>query len=90
MSNICLHFLISGRVQGVFFRDSTRRKAQELGVKGWVRNTHDGKVEVVACGSEDKIQELQAWLNHGPAAAEVEDVSLQSLDWQDHEDFVVK
>ena len=46
---ICKRFLVSGRVQGVFYRDSTRRQAQAQGISGWVRNLFDGRVEVLAC-----------------------------------------
>ncbi|MFP3928550.1 MAG: acylphosphatase [Desulfobacteraceae bacterium] len=69
-----LRLIIEGRVQGVFFRDSTRMKAEELGVKGWVRNRRDGTVEVVAEGPEDKVLELAAWCRQGPRAARVERV----------------
>ena len=71
MKKIRVHLIIEGRVQGVWFRESTRRKALSLGVYGWVRNLPDGTVEVVAEGDEDKVEELVKWCYKGPPAAEV-------------------
>lgn len=65
---------ISGRVQGVFFRDSTRRKAEQLGLAGYAVNCSDGTVEVVARGESEPLDRLAAWLSGGPRAARVDDV----------------
>lgn len=73
------HLTISGRVQGVFFRDFAQENAQILGIKGWVRNASDGTVEAVVQGEEDEIQELIKRLNQGPSSANVTDVKV---DWQ--------
>ncbi len=67
-----LHFLIQGRVQGVGFRWFVQREAGELGLRGWVRNTEDGEVEVVASGSEADLAELRASLRQGPRGARVD------------------
>lgn len=67
-------WLISGRVQGVFFRESTRRQAEPLGLSGHARNLPDGRVEVVACGPAAAVDELERWLQRGPTAARVDDV----------------
>jgi len=67
-------FLVSGRVQGVFFRASTRNEALRLGLNGYARNLTDGRVEVVACGPSETLRELERWLWQGPPAAQVEDV----------------
>ncbi|MEA5444777.1 acylphosphatase [Gammaproteobacteria bacterium AB-CW1] len=64
-------FLVSGKVQGVFFRASTRAEADSLGVSGWARNLPDGRVEVVAHGDADALEKLESWLWKGPPAAEV-------------------
>ena len=82
MSNIRIHRVIEGRVQGVWFRDSTRREAVSLGVFGWVRNRPDGTVEVVAEGPEDKVGKLASWCNHGPPAAGVSHVHETREKWQ--------
>jgi acylphosphatase len=75
MSTSCAkRYLISGVVQGVFFRASTRQEAQSLGLSGHARNLPDGRVEVVARGPGDKLQALEAWLWQGPPAAQVDDV----------------
>lgn len=76
-----IHLLISGRVQGVFFRANTKQKAQKLGLMGWVKNTPDGKVEAVAEGEQEAIQRLIEWAKQGPAVAEVEQVDI---DWKDY------
>jgi acylphosphatase len=67
-----LHFLIQGRVQGVGFRWFVQREAGELGLRGWVRNTEEGEVEVVASGSEADLAELRASLRQGPRGARVD------------------
>ena len=68
------HVRISGQVQGVFFRDSTRQKAEELGLAGWVKNLSDGSVEAVFEGPSDKVREMVSWCEEGPRNASVEDV----------------
>ena len=71
-------FLVSGRVQGVFFRASTRDAARALGLAGYARHLDDGRVEVVAQGSEDAIEALRAWLHDGPPQARVDQVERAS------------
>ena len=80
-------FTIKGRVQGVFFRDSTRRIAESLGITGHAINLSDGNVEVLACGEPAALNELAAWLENGPPMAVVTEVTEQSADWQDLERF---
>lgn len=70
------HLLISGRVQGVAFRYYTVNNAQNLGIKGWVRNCRDDQVEIVAEGEEDKLGKLIDWCYQGPRSAIVEKVDL--------------
>ena len=65
---------VSGQVQGVFFRDSTRQKAEELGLAGWVRNMPDGQVEALFEGPSDKVEEIVRWCKEGPQRASVENV----------------
>jgi len=69
-----LHFLIKGRVQGVGFRWYVHREASELDLRGWVRNTEDGEVEVVASGAEADLAELRASLRRGPRGSRVDRV----------------
>lgn len=69
---ICRRCFVQGRVQGVFFRASTARVAEELGVTGHARNLADGRVEVLACGPPDAVDELCQWLRHGPPSARVD------------------
>jgi len=70
------HIYVSGRVQGVFFRHNAQMKARELGLTGWVRNTEEGQVEVLAEGEEGRIEELIAWCKRGPSAASVDRVEV--------------
>ncbi|MBU2884326.1 acylphosphatase [Gilvimarinus agarilyticus] len=65
------HFLVQGRVQGVFYRRSTQECAQALGLTGWVRNLTDGRVELKATGTEQQLYQLESWLWRGPERANV-------------------
>ncbi|MFH1101192.1 MAG: acylphosphatase [Methanobacteriota archaeon] len=73
-----VHVLISGKVHGVWFRASTRQKAEQLGLLGWVKNTRDGKVEAVFEGEDDQIQRMISWCQHGPPLARVTNVDVQT------------
>ena len=68
--------LVSGEVQGVFFRHSTKREAERLSLVGWVRNNDDGSVEALAQGPKNKLEEFVAWCKKGPPAAEIERVEV--------------
>ncbi|MEH6577842.1 MAG: acylphosphatase [Amphritea sp.] len=70
----CLHLYVSGRVQGVWFRQSTKDAAEANGVCGWAKNLPDGRVEVMACGEEKGVRQLEAWLSIGPELATVAEV----------------
>ncbi len=78
MATICRRFLISGRVQGVFYRGSARRQAAALGLTGWVRNRADGCVELLACGDDEMLDELEKWLKIGPEYAKVTNIEVIS------------
>jgi acylphosphatase len=71
----CWKFQVDGRVQGVWFRESTRQQAELLGLCGHAINCPDGSVEVLACGEAESINVLAEWLQHGPRMAEVKTVS---------------
>jgi acylphosphatase len=68
--------VVHGRVQGVFFRDSTRRQAEKSGVAGWVRNREDGTVEAVFEGDDDAVARIVDWVREGPGHADVERVDV--------------
>jgi acylphosphatase len=78
-SNKCIRCHISGQVQGVFFRDTTQTKAQELGLAGFVRNLPDGRVEVYACGPDAQLDGLKEWLEKGPSKASVTTVNCEPV-----------
>jgi acylphosphatase len=69
--------VVSGRVQGVWFRASTRDRARSLGLDGWVRNLPDGRVEVLVSGPEAQVEALCAWLWQGPPLARVDEVACE-------------
>jgi acylphosphatase len=71
------HVYVSGQVQGVFFRDSARERAEQLGLAGWVRNLQDGRVEAIFEGPSEKVREMVRWCAEGPSHAEVEDVDAE-------------
>lgn len=72
----CKKCLVSGRVQGVFYRGSAAQRAHELGVRGFARNLPDGRVELLACGEDEAVQEFISWLWIGPSAAKVSAVEV--------------
>jgi acylphosphatase len=71
------HVYVSGRVQGVYFRASTRERAREAGVDGWVRNLADGRVEAVFEGSAEAVDSMVEWCHEGSSRARVEDVDVE-------------
>lgn len=77
MSDKRVRVEITGRVQGVFFRDSTRQQAEQLGVAGWVRNRSDGSVEGVFAGPSESVDRLVEWCRDGPSRADVDDLSVE-------------
>src|SRR5688572_27356842 len=76
---ICKRLLVSGRVQGVFYRASAAQRARELGVDGYARNLPDGRVEVLACGPAGAVDEMTSWLWTGSSASKVTDVQVETL-----------
>jgi len=75
-----VHVVISGRVQGVWFRATTKEKAEQLGLSGWVRNTPDGCVEAVFEGEETLVNEMIEWCHRGPPLSKVENVEVKKQD----------
>ena len=73
------HFIITGRVQGVFFRAKAQEKAQELNLTGWIKNCEGGSVEAHAEGTEKKLDTLEKWMQEGPPASHVKDVEAKSI-----------
>jgi acylphosphatase len=72
--------LVSGRVQGVFYRASAAQRARAAGITGHARNLPDGRVEVLACGAHGAVEEFIAWLWIGPSAAKVSDVAAEAIE----------
>ena len=91
MGKVRAHVLISGRVQGVFFRAYTQEAAWERGIRGWVMNTRDGRVEAVLEGEKEKVEDMLRWCHQGSPMSRVSKVRI---DWQEHtgefKDFSVR
>ena len=81
MANKRMRLIIKGRVQGVWFRDSTRTEAKRLGVKGWVRNLPDRSVEVVAEADENLLGQLLVYCRQGPPHAKVDKIEESWEEW---------
>ncbi|WP_336344397.1 acylphosphatase [Halalkalicoccus ordinarius] len=84
------HAFVTGRVQGVYYRASTRDAARERGVDGWVRNLEDGRVEAVFEGPREAVESMVEWCHEGSPAAEVEDVEAEFGDPQDEDGFEIR
>ena len=82
--------VVSGRVQGVWYRESCRREADTVGVTGWVRNTWDGKVEAALEGPRDAVDHVLAWMRIGPPRAHVTAVEVDSEEPAGETRFVVR
>ncbi len=82
VKNIRRHLIIEGRVQGVWFRESTRRQAASLGVSGWVKNRPEGTVEAVLEGPEDAVSRLVEWCKKGPSSASVTHLNETEEVWR--------
>ena len=83
-------FFVSGTVQGVFFRSSAKRHAEQLGLSGYARNLVDGRVEVLAHGRLDALDQFAAWLEDGPPNAQVIGVEVDAVSEQPEEGFHVR
>lgn len=75
------HIFASGKVQGVFYREKTRKQAEKIGVTGWVKNLADGRVEAIFEGDRDKVEKMVNWARKGPIWAKIEALDVV---WEDH------
>ena len=76
---VCKKCLVAGRVQGVFYRATAARRAQELAIRGYARNLPDGRVEVLACGEAESVRTFVGWLWTGSSAAKVTSVEVTDV-----------
>ncbi len=84
-----LQLLILGKVQGVFYRATAKKVAEELGVKGWIKNTKDNNVEAIITGTEEQVQQFIEWCKKGPARAQVSDVTIAKVDDENFDEFKI-
>lgn len=87
--DVCMRCLVSGRVQGVFYRASARREAEQLGLTGYARNLTDGRVEVLICGNSQAVNQMRAWLAKGPAGASVSSVACEAVPEHSYSGFTI-
>jgi len=85
-----IHFIVTGRVQGVFFRASCKKEADRLAVTGWVRNLPDGRVEGMASAAPEGLQAFQQWLNQGPPLAKVSNLQVSDQPEQQFDRFEIR
>ena len=85
-----VHVVVRGRVQGVYFRDYTRRQAQALGIRGWVRNQPDRSVEAVIEGEAGSVEAMLAWLNRGSPMSTVTAVETVEEEARGEQGFVIR
>lgn len=90
MTRQCRHAYVSGKVQGVYFRQATQEQADALDLDGWVRNLADGRVEVLFEGDTEAVARLQQWLQQGPEQAEVSSVEVSEAPLQGIAGFIVR
>jgi len=84
-----IHAFVEGRVQGVWYRDFTKRLAQEMGVTGWVKNIDDGRVELKAFGHDELLSRFTEKLHEGPPAADVTTIVITEISVERFESFDV-
>ncbi|GAC1422026.1 MAG: acylphosphatase [Flavisolibacter sp.] len=85
-----MQIIISGRVQGVFYRATALKQAKRIGLRGWIRNNEGGDVEAVATGSEAQLNEFIQWCWLGPAGAKVTRIDTRLIEFKFFENFVIK
>ena len=84
-----IRLTIKGKVQGVFYRATAKDVADQLGIKGWVKNLPDNKVEIKATASEEILQKFMNWCNQGPPRAKVNDVIVEELSLEEFKGFSI-
>ena len=88
--NKCIKIIVGGKVQGVFYRKSTKEKADEFGLVGTVRNNPDGSVTIIAQGSKEDINKLIKWCKTGPDDAEVSCLTTEEIDSVNNDHFAIE
>lgn len=85
-----IHFIVKGKVQGVYFRESARKEAEKLQLTGWIRNNADRTVEGIVCGQEPALQTFLHWCHKGPVLAKVTKVITTAAEASDFSNFEVR
>lgn len=89
MAKLCMHIYVDGKVQGVWYRASAQQQAQSVGITGWAKNLSDGRVELIACGEQQTVEQFIEWLWQGPVGARVTTVDCKPTAMEDFLSFKV-
>jgi acylphosphatase len=84
-----IHLIIQGKVQGVFFRVSARKKAVETNITGWVKNTPERHVEIIASGNDEQIKSFIEWCKNGPSSARVDNLIMKEMEEMHFDEFKI-
>ena len=87
---ICLRIQVFGKVQGVFYRATSKTKADELGLTGWVKNESDGTVSLFVKGESKKVEEMVEWCKEGPTFSKVDKVQYEEVEQEEFSDFEIR
>ena len=87
---ICLRIQVFGKVQGVFYRATSKTKADELGLTGWVKNESDGTVSLFVKGESKKVEEMVEWCKEGPTFSKVDKVEYEEVEQEEFSDFEIR
>ncbi|MEO6637877.1 MAG: acylphosphatase [Ginsengibacter sp.] len=90
MNHVSAHLVISGKVQGVFFRATARKIAERYNLTGWVKNLANGNVEAIVSGNKHDIEKFIEWCKQGPEKGEVQSVDISYIEQKIFKDFTVK
>lgn len=85
-----VHLVITGKVQGVFYRASAKKKAEELNIRGWIKNTSEGNVEALVTGNQVEIEKFIQWCRSGPDRAVVEEVRIHEHEFREFGSFKIE
>jgi len=90
MEQSCIHCIIEGRVQGVWYRAFAKKKAAQLGITGWAKNLSNGSVEILACGEPKNLDVFRHALLKGPVLAHVSNLLFEEIAFEKHDDFLTR
>lgn len=85
----CFIYIVSGRVQGVWYRYGAQKAAKKIGITGWVKNEASGNVAIMACGTDENLKQFERWIHRGPILAKVRNINIKQVAYQEFDDFEI-